>query len=455
MATIISKNFYLTNTQMDDNSGLIGYQNLVTPSTITATSQLSSDPITSAANPATAWGWVGGDQPAPADAIEYAGTNYMPSPFDPSGWTGANDNDGTITNSYIDNPVGQEFLGIAERVVGGSGYFQMNEASEIQVATGDVVYIAMYCKNITDDLSIYFRFGDASGGYVAGSYVRVDNGEIVRGDALDVLMTKLSDGGSLIQVAYTATASQGMTAVISPKLSDGSASDAPVGSQLYVQAAYFGKADDWPATISTQGVVPDQTVTINTGGQQVDYIGIAKHNLNQIGLTVAIKYNGITVVPAQPVSEKQALLFLNNIASPDTVELVISGATSPPRIAVLYVGKALRLQRNIYVGHTPISYGRNRTAINGVSENGQYLGEIVVREVSNTSVNLQNLTPDWYRQNLDPFFALSPRVPCFWAWRPSKYENEVGYCWIEGDPQMSNQRSNGMVQCSWNFKGIV
>lgn len=262
MATIISKNFYLTNTALDDNSGVIGYQNLVTPSTISATSQTSTNPITNAANPATAWGWIAGS---------------------------------TLT----------------------------------------------------------------------------------------------------------------------------------------------------------------QTITINTGGQQVDYIGIAKHNLNQIGLTVTIKYNGITVVPAQPVSEKQALLFLNNIASPDTVEIIISGATIPPRIAVLYVGKALRLQRNIYVGHTPISYGRNRTAINGVSENGQYLGEIVVREVNTTSVNLQNLTPDWYRQNLDPFFALSPRVPCFWAWRPSKYEDEVGYCWIEGDPQMSNQRSNGMVQCSWNFKGIV
>lgn len=262
MTTIISSNFYLTSTQLEDNAGIIGYKNLVTPSTITATSEVSTNPITNAANPATAWGW--------------------------------------------------------------------NAAN-----------------------------------------------------------------------------------------------------------------------------TSDQTITINTQAQEIDYIGIAKHNLNQIGLTLEVKYNGVTVVEPQPVSSKQALLFLNNLASPDTVELIIRGATTPPRIAVLYIGKALRLQRNIYVGHTPINYGRDRTSINGVSENGQYLGEIVVRETNTTSVNLQNLDPDWYRTELDPFFALKPRPPCFWAWRPSKYPAEVGYAWIEDNPSMSNQRANGMVQASWNFRGIV
>jgi len=198
-----------------------------------------------------------------------------------------------------------------------------------------------------------------------------------------------------------------------------------------------------------------QTITINTAGQEVDYIGIARHNLNQIGLTVSVKYNGITIVPATSISDVQALLFLQNIAIPDTVEIIISGATVAPQIGVIYIGKSLRLERNIYVGHTPITYGRNRTSINGVSENGQYLGEIVVREVNMTQVSLQNLTPIWYRTMLDPFFDLKPRPPCFWAWRPETYPNEVGFAWIEGNPTMSNQRSNGMVSANWNFKGTA
>lgn len=198
-----------------------------------------------------------------------------------------------------------------------------------------------------------------------------------------------------------------------------------------------------------------QTITIDVEGQEVDYIGIARHNLNQIGLSITIKYDGVTVVSSLSISNNQAILFLQNIASPSLITITIEGATIAPSIAVLYVGKTIRLERNIYVGHTPITYGRNRATVNGVSENGQYLGEIVVRETNKTSVSLSNLTPDWYRSTLDPFFALSPRVPCFWAWRPSTYMSEVGFCWVEGEPQMSNQLSNGMVSANWTFKGLV
>lgn len=197
-----------------------------------------------------------------------------------------------------------------------------------------------------------------------------------------------------------------------------------------------------------------QTITITLDGQEIDFVGIAKHNLNQIGLTVDVRLNGVSVLFSSNFTE-QAILFVLNTASPSTVEIVISGATVAPKIAVVYVGKAMKLERNIYVGHTPMNYGRNRSAINGVSENGQYLGEIVVRESRQTSVQLQNLTPAWYRSTLDPFFAAKPRQPCFFAWRPASYPDEVSYCWIEGDPTVSNQRSNGMMQASWNFRGIA
>lgn len=198
-----------------------------------------------------------------------------------------------------------------------------------------------------------------------------------------------------------------------------------------------------------------QTITIQSDGREVDYIGIARHNLNQIGLTVQIKYNGVIVLPAQAVSDRQALIFVLSGAIPTTIEIIIAGATTAPRIAVLYAGKALILERNIYVGHTPITYGRDRKVINGMSENGQYLGEIVVQESNSTGVSLTNLTPQWYRDNLDPFFALSPRVPCFWAWRSEKYPTEIGYCWVEGNPRPVNQSSNGMMSIDWNFRGIA
>ena len=219
----------------------------------------------------------------------------------------------------------------------------------------------------------------------------------------------------------------------------------PIESVANPATAYL-----WEATSAAA-----QTITIVTGGSEVDYIGIARHNLNQIGLTVSIKYNGTTVVPAQAISDTQAILFLRGIATPTTVEIIITGATEAPKIGVIYIGKKLELQRGLYVGHTPITYGRDRLAINGVSENGQYLGEIVVRQTNSNQVSLQNLTPEWYRSMLDPYFSALPRVPCFFAWKPAKYPAEVGYVWVEGDPKPTNQRSNGMMQIDWNFKGIA
>lgn len=199
----------------------------------------------------------------------------------------------------------------------------------------------------------------------------------------------------------------------------------------------------------------DQTITIsNTSRDPVDYIGFARHNLAQQSLQIRVRFDGVTVQNWAQVSNRQAQLILFGEATPDTIQIDIRNASNAPKIAVLYVGKSVELQRNIYVGHTPINYGRNRAVVNGVSQSGEFLGEVVLNQTLSTSVSLQNLTPDWYRQTLDPFFSQAPRNPCFWAWRPESYPAEVGYCWVEGNPRPVNQRSNGMMEISWNFVGI-
>ena len=203
------------------------------------------------------------------------------------------------------------------------------------------------------------------------------------------------------------------------------------------------------------GSTSSQTITINSDGRDIDYVGLARHNLNQPGLTIEVKFNGVTVLQPQAVPNRDALLLILAVATPTTIQIVISGAQVAAKVAVVYAGKSLILERGLYVGHTPITYGRDRTAINGISENGQYLGEIVVRETNSTQVSLKNLTPLWYRENLDPFFSASPRAPCFWSWRSIDYPSEVGYCWTEGNPKPVNQLSNGMMSIDWNFKGIV
>ena len=199
-----------------------------------------------------------------------------------------------------------------------------------------------------------------------------------------------------------------------------------------------------------------QTITIdNPTAASVDYLGIARHNLNQAGLTLTVKFDGVAVVGPVSVSETQAQLLLFEQASPSVIELVIDGASNAPKIAVVYIGLSLELERNIYVNHTPITYGRDRNVVNGVSQSGEWLGEVVLNEVLSTGVSLTNLTPLWYRNSLDRYFKQKPRKPCFWAWRPDTYALEIGYCWVEGNPRPVNSRSNGMMSISWQFKGIA
>jgi hypothetical protein len=229
-----------------------------------------------------------------------------------------------------------------------------------------------------------------------------------------------------------------------------SATSAAAGSPI-TNATNPATAFVWAATSTAT-----QTITITNGSRRpIDYIGIARHNLNQVGLNVDVSFDGTLVYRSGAIGQEQALLFLFSQATPATITLSITGATTAPTIAVIYAGLSLRLERNIYVGHTPITMGRERTAINGISQSGEYLGEVILNKSLTTGVSLQNLTPFWYRQNLDPFFAQSPRPPCFWAWRPKGYPAEVGYCWVEGNPRPTNQRSNGMMQVDWNFRGIA
>ena len=197
-------------------------------------------------------------------------------------------------------------------------------------------------------------------------------------------------------------------------------------------------------------------ITVN---ESVDYIGIARHNLRGNGeIRIRVLGNGVytTVVDWTRLSRKrQTVLFLINDAAPQEVQIQIRNNSEAPRLGVVYIGRSTRLQRNIYVGHTPVTLGRDVQTVGGFSENGQYLGELVRREGRSTSVELENLTPDWYRRELDPFIAQRPRAPAFFAWRPDKYSAEVGYVWLTGSPRPSNQRPNGMMQISMDFEAIA
>lgn len=192
-----------------------------------------------------------------------------------------------------------------------------------------------------------------------------------------------------------------------------------------------------------------------TGGAAVNCVGFARHNLppgSEIKVTVVVGAVEYTSRDWSAIGSRQVIFFIIPEGRPDSVLVHFRGMSSAVRLAVLFVGKTLRFQRKLYVGHTPITFGRRRQIVGGVSESGQLLAPIIRREWVETAISLQHLTPDWYRESLDPWIANGRFA--FFAWRPETYPNEVAYVQIVGDPQVSNQLPNGMMQVTINVRGI-
>lgn len=199
------------------------------------------------------------------------------------------------------------------------------------------------------------------------------------------------------------------------------------------------------------------TMTLNTV-DDIDYVAIARHNFFSAQITVSLEiFNGVTwdeVISEFIPPNDTALLMRFEPQAVTQVRVKLQPSGTVPRAAVMYAGKLLIVQRRLYVGHTPITYGRKTVMVDGYSENGEFVGRIVKNTSQGTQIDLNNLSPDWYREYFDPFVEAAQTEPFFFAWRPGDYGFEVGFCWTTGDPIPSNESPNGFMKVSFPVKGI-
>lgn len=206
----------------------------------------------------------------------------------------------------------------------------------------------------------------------------------------------------------------------------------------------------------------DATIIItNLDAVDLEYIGIARHNLGTIKSTISVDgstdggstYSEALIDPFMQVTDDPIVCRFTK-ANYTNLRITLASNSDVPQIAVIYCGALLTLQRRIYVGHTPITLGRSRSNVNGMSESGQFLGRLFISQGRATAVSMKNLTPDWYRTYFDPFVDAAGEIPFFFAWRPEDYPDEVGYCWLAADPKPVNQASNGMMSVDLSFGGL-
>lgn len=203
------------------------------------------------------------------------------------------------------------------------------------------------------------------------------------------------------------------------------------------------------------------TLTMNSS-VQCDYVGIARHNFGTAEIVVSLEAETAAapstwneIVGEFTPSDDAPIIMRFTPALYTRLRVKLQPDVTAPEAAVIYAGRLLILQRRIYVGHTPITLGRDARITNGRAESGDFLGRIVLTETLKTAVDLQNITPSWYRSNFDPFVVAAREAPFFFAWRPEDYPDEVGFAWLTNEPQPSNQRSNGMMQVSLQMDGLA
>lgn len=200
--------------------------------------------------------------------------------------------------------------------------------------------------------------------------------------------------------------------------------------------------------------------------RDIDYVGVAGHTLGSDGCSILIETSTGSVAgsPSLQVWDQFAedalpaddapLLFMDDSRIARYTRITLSGSGECPRLAVVYVGEILAMERPIYGGHAPITLSRDTVLHQSLSKGGQFLGQGFRRNGVVGSAAFNHLTAGWYRENFDPFVKSARGLPFFWAWRAETFPREVAYLWATSDIRPSNIGQRDFMQVAFPVQGI-
>jgi hypothetical protein len=165
---------------------------------------------------------------------------------------------------------------------------------------------------------------------------------------------------------------------------------------------------------------------------------------------VEVRIDGGLVETIENLSDDSAIMILFPLVNESLVTLeVISADTATVEIGVVFVGRALQMQRPLtYAGHTPITLSAQTVINPAKSDGGQFLSREIIRRGLTGSASFKNLEPSWVRLYFMPFVETAKSKPFFLAWRPVDYPDEVAYCWTSGDIAPSNSGTRKLMDVS-------
>lgn len=201
------------------------------------------------------------------------------------------------------------------------------------------------------------------------------------------------------------------------------------------------------------------TVEYDLGSNKsLDYFAIGAHTLGTTATAVDIEVstNGATysnVSGYTPETDQASLVLLAEPITARYVRFKFTYADDAPKMAVIYCGLSLKMERGMYGGHSPVTLSRDTELYPQEAVSGQWIGRSIVSHGFQSSASWQHLTAQWYRDYFDPFVSSARRYPFFFAWRPAGFPNEVALCWTTGNIRPSNMGIRDFMEVSINFRG--
>lgn len=203
----------------------------------------------------------------------------------------------------------------------------------------------------------------------------------------------------------------------------------------------------------------DQYLTIlNTDLANVEYIGIAGHNLGTVGCILSVE-DPSTSPPTQlleprMITTDSPIMLVFPSSAPSSISIRIQPGDAAPKIAVLYVGELLRMPTKIYTDHAPINMALNPDTIGLRSENGNFLGIVELSDSRATNYKFVLMEPDFVRDEFKPFALFAKVNPFFISWRPDTYPDEVGYIWFINKPVPLNESPSNLMSFEAQVEGV-
>jgi hypothetical protein len=200
---------------------------------------------------------------------------------------------------------------------------------------------------------------------------------------------------------------------------------------------------------------------------QVDYIGVARHNFGSGEIIVSVEYLSDDESPEVWTELVQETLLPNDNAAIFRFEPTYlthakirlrlqPQGTVEPQAAVAYVGRLLVMPRSFPESHTPVNFGTETDTAVGESDGGEYLGAIIRRRRLSSTIDFQFLNDVWYRANMADFVDFANRRnPFFFAWNPGEHPTEVGFSWLTSDAQPSFKPILGVADIQLQYGAVA